>query len=117
MVLKIMAKNGQSTYISAEEFIVHKTFVGDTYKNFISHYKEPDINYYNEKHNVMVRKIHELTGMDNQIIDFMINCEFEALDMICCIYPKSKGKEHNIIVTNQLTFLMSDDGKTIERLI
>ena len=117
MILKIMTKNGQSNYISAEEFTTHKVVVRGTYNNFKSDHDKSEIMYFNDRHNYMVRKIHELTGMDNQIIDFKINCEFEDLDLICCIYPQTRGKEQNIIVTNQMTFLMSDDGKTIERLI
>jgi len=117
MILKIMSKEGQSNYTSAEEFTTHKAIVKGIYDDFQSKYEKSEIMYYNDKHNLMVRKIQELTGIDNQIIDFKINCEFEELDLICCIYPRTKSKEHNIIVTNQMTFLMSDDGKTIERLI
>jgi hypothetical protein len=117
MILKIMCKNGQSNYKSAEEFTIHKVVVKGIYDKFKSEYDKSNIMYFNDKHNFMVRKIHELTGMDNQIIDFIIDCEFEDLDLICCVYPRSKGKEHNIIATNQMAFLMSDEGKTIERLI
>jgi hypothetical protein len=117
MVLKIVSRKGQSSYMSAEEFTVHKISVKDLYKSFNSEYDKTDIMYFNDRHNLLVRKIQELTGMDNQIIDFRFDCEFEDLDLVCCIYPRTKAKEYNIIATNLLTYLMSDDGKTIERLI
>lgn len=37
--------------------------------------------------------------------------------VVLVIYPKSKDKEHNIIVTDGIAFLMSDEGKTVDRLI
>lgn len=119
MILKIVYRNGNTHYIYADKFTTSKVWVKDLYKDFTSELAKNDPQYYADRYNFLVRKIQKETNMTSAAIDFLIDCEFEELDMICCIEPFTHGINYvqHIIATNQLAYLMSDNGKTIDRLI
>ena len=123
MVLKILKKNGEVTYTSADEFSINKVFIEDIFKHFTSDYFRGHVMYYEDIHNTIVKKIQEQIVLEGQIVDYHLDSyidiglvERTSPMLVCCIYPKSKNKEHNMIVTNCTTYLMSDDGKTIEKI-
>jgi len=118
MILKNIEKDGTLHYISANEFAVKRICVKGLYDGFKSEHPKTNIGLYNEsRYDHLSNYVHSETGFSGPCIRLFNNCEYEELDIICCIQPITKMKEHDTIVTNQMAFLMSDEGKTIERLV
>lgn len=116
MILKILHDNKYAvSFIEADEFKVH--IVNTT--GFMNDYKSVATNSQEEekfRYNHMLYKLQEKTGMNHAYMRFETKTKYENLNLVIIISPFSKNKEHDIIVTDHTTYIMTDDGKTIEKI-
>jgi len=117
MVLKLVTDNGTLQFIEADEITSIKVIMSGIFSSFDSSFVNNEIEYFDEKARFFENKILEYSGLDINDIAYRINCEPEKLDLVCCIGLYTKGKFSRTLITNYSTYLLSSEGKTIERLI
>lgn len=115
MVLKILHNKYSASFIEADEFKVNVVNA----KGFMDDFKSTAMTSEEEevlKYNHFLHKLQDITDMKHTPMKFETGTEYENLKRIIVISPFSKNKEHDIIVTDHTTYIMTDDGKTIEKI-
>ena len=109
MILKITKKNNETIFVSAETFTVCRINVGQEVKDKV-------FTSLKERHDFLAGVIMDKTNYSSQSIFFAFDITRSDISNLLIAYPKPSNQEHDTIVTEDVAFLMSNDGKTIERL-
>lgn len=127
MIIKHCDPKNGTCYFSAETFITKTLFPNEKREAFIpekENYIIDDINSFDcgrsaEHYNSIMSEIQDLTGWNYCPIEFIFNGNnYNSLDKVIAILAKTKNSnEHKVYVFEDCVWLMTDDGKTIERLI
>lgn len=109
-------KNGQ-IFLTADEIATHTISGIGLYENFNQLLYKDAEELYCAQYNHILEKIQKITGWKDRKVNFYMNTPFEKIGTFIVIYPKTKNKEQDIWVFNEYVYLMTDEGKTIEKLI
>ena len=129
MIIKHCDPKNGTCYFNAETFITKILFPNKEVENFKPNPEKEiniidDINSFDYKrngdaYNEIMSRVQNLTGWDYCPIEFVFNGnDYDDLNKVIAILAKTKNaNEHKIYVFEDYVWLMTDEGKTIERLI
>lgn len=112
MVVKI-ANKSSAAYMYADEVTSSKVYMDNWMEGYDGPNDMDDPSAYQEKYNYMVHQVQSKANIYHKAIVFKVDVDYEELGILLCIDLKDK----DIVVTNQATYLMTDSGQTIERLL
>lgn len=130
MILKHEDKENGACYWSATEFVVKRiTMKFEDFEKSGYKINEPqrfDFGRDSGEYNEACRSVRGSTGWDFVGSEFIFSNNYNYSNLLTtddrfvqliAVLPKSKGKEYPVLVFNDWTWLMTDDGRTIETLV
>ena len=129
MIIKHCDPKNGTCYFNAESFITKTLFPNEEREVFKpdperKSYRIDDISSFDynrdaDAYNAIMLQVQNLTGWCYCPIEFVFNGDdYNDLNKVIAILAKTKNtNEHKVYVFEDYVWLMTDDGKTIEKLI
>lgn len=129
MIIKHCDPKNGTCYLNAESFITKILFPNKETEIFMpdperKSFRIDDISSFDydrdaDAYNAIMKRVQDLTGWRYCPIEFVFNGDnYDDLNKVIAILAKTKNpNEHKVYVFEDYVWLMTDDGKTIEKLI
>lgn len=131
MILKHEDQKNGACYWSADEFVVKRLSIkkSEFSTETPTHTIDGDPTDYDfgrnsDEYNSVLRVVQRETGWDFCNVHFVIKKDYSEILTdegrfvpLIAVFPKTKRKESDVLVFSDWTWLMTDNGKTIEKLI